>query len=372
MSLFAALDGEGNTRYIGDVVRGAACGCICAACKSPLVAKHGTDHIWHFAHEALQERPACLPGSINLLRRLAIEQLLQSESLALPDCREVLSSNLLLGNFTEVAQWTLPLAYVVQRDLQAPFNQPVAHLRMEAFAHQGPVGLWVQIGDMLAQSDESFQGELIYHCPAPAKGAITTEASAVAYLQKNGLWHWHRMPDVFGELGRARARLQSQLDAHQVARLAKAQYLRDVLAQRAASSVRHPQRPPQRSWPLSEPREIEAPVAPLPSTLPPWAHLKKVNTSFFAFQMNAQGESWIVMSAADREGYYYIVPGGGLQDGWDESLPPSAGQADLVKGAYCGEGAIDRAIQVVRSLGVAASRIDSDAVTIATFTGWTD
>ena len=82
--LFAALDAQGEIRFVGDVPRGAACGCFCPACASPLVAKLGEVNEWHFAHVAGQERPDCIVGAVNLLRRLGVEYLNQLADLALP------------------------------------------------------------------------------------------------------------------------------------------------------------------------------------------------------------------------------------------------------------------------------------------------
>jgi hypothetical protein len=75
IQLFAAHDARGAVRFVGDVPRGAACGCFCPECKSPLIAKQGDEVQWHFAHEPGQERPECVAGAANLLRRLAAEYL---------------------------------------------------------------------------------------------------------------------------------------------------------------------------------------------------------------------------------------------------------------------------------------------------------
>lgn len=37
---------------VGEVSQGLACGCICPACRSPLVARHGQINIHHFAHHS--------------------------------------------------------------------------------------------------------------------------------------------------------------------------------------------------------------------------------------------------------------------------------------------------------------------------------
>lgn len=364
MSLFAALDADGNARYIGDVVRGAACGCFCSECKSPVVAKHGTEKEWHFAHEASQERPQCVPGSINLLRRLATERLLEPATLDLPECREIVFRRANFSDIREVATWRLPRASIVQRFLDSAFSKPVASLEPEGMPGCA-IALWVQIGELDLETTGEFAGELVYHCPTPPKGAITTLASAVAFLQLNSRWLWQRSPDVFGELEKANARLKERVASHQAEIASKFHQLKARFHENRASSTPF-------AWsPL--PIDAAAAVAPVPSSLPrpPWAALKKVNTSFFAFQMLSEGEYWIVFEAADHPGYY-IVPGTGCFDGWDEALPRSFGTPDLDKGAYQGDGPVGPAIDLLRGLGVAATRIDSDPVWICEFTGWKD
>lgn len=46
-----ALDAEGEWRDVDEVPRGKACGCFCADCKGPLVARHGDVRVHHFAHD---------------------------------------------------------------------------------------------------------------------------------------------------------------------------------------------------------------------------------------------------------------------------------------------------------------------------------
>lgn len=364
MSLFAAIDAHGDTKYIGEVARGAACGCFCGECLSPLVAKQGSDHVWHFAHEACQERPQCLPGSINLLRRMATQRLLESDSLALPECRKVVTADWRYAGIHEVAQWALPVGRIGQRDMQAAFSKPVAQLNPIDMPDCS-IGLWVQIGELDPPTDGEFDGALVYLCPAPPKDAITTQASAMAFLHQNSRWHWLKLPDVFGALANARKRLQDRVADQQTEQITKLQRLRSRLQQQSASvggmtvfesSSAH--------------REGFAGLPVQPTEQPPkWVKLKKQNTSYFAFEMRTEGEFWILMESADHVGYY-VVPGTGWWDGWDESLPRSVGQADLEKGAYRGDGTMDRAMELMRNLGVAASRIDSDASLICAFTGW--
>lgn len=75
LPIFAGVNSNGELKFVGDVPRGAACGCTCATCGAPLVARRGEIRTWHFAHEASQERPDCFAGAVNLLRTLIIHRL---------------------------------------------------------------------------------------------------------------------------------------------------------------------------------------------------------------------------------------------------------------------------------------------------------
>ncbi len=41
---------DGRLVHVSDVQNGLKCGCICPACKSPLIARQGSKRDWHFAH----------------------------------------------------------------------------------------------------------------------------------------------------------------------------------------------------------------------------------------------------------------------------------------------------------------------------------
>lgn len=45
---------SGQLVDIGNVKQGKACGCICPSCKTPLIARHGNEKEWHFAHRSRQ------------------------------------------------------------------------------------------------------------------------------------------------------------------------------------------------------------------------------------------------------------------------------------------------------------------------------
>lgn len=48
---FGLLQATGLLVDVSEVPRGAASGCMCPSCRLPLVARHGDQHAWHFAHE---------------------------------------------------------------------------------------------------------------------------------------------------------------------------------------------------------------------------------------------------------------------------------------------------------------------------------
>ena len=62
----------------GNVKRGNACGCICPSCKTPLVARHGDEKEWHFAHRSQKVHNETRKGceySFAVSVRLMIRQL---------------------------------------------------------------------------------------------------------------------------------------------------------------------------------------------------------------------------------------------------------------------------------------------------------
>jgi hypothetical protein len=59
-----AVDANGRWRDVSSVSRGKACGCFCAECRSPLIARMGEVRVHHFAHEGKRECRAALETSI--------------------------------------------------------------------------------------------------------------------------------------------------------------------------------------------------------------------------------------------------------------------------------------------------------------------
>jgi hypothetical protein len=358
MGLFAAIDRSGSTKFVGDVARGAQCGCFCSNCKSPVVSKQGEVNSWHFAHEAGQERPECIPGSINLLRHLAIERLQGLNLLALPPCTlRVRAHGSSWPGIVEDVTWENPAVRIDQWNLDAPSTRPVAQFILPG---QTPsyVSVYVEIGPLIVRRDDDDAG-VIYNCPIPPEGEITTRDQAISFLTRNGYLFWSKIPDVHGEVQRTRDRLI----AHQNERQAKLAVLQErIRAETRETDKIIAQHDYVRAHP---PHQDEAAV-----DLPPWAAWKKPKTSFFAFQLD-DDTFWVVMQSGQHDGCF-VVPAPEAFDGWDEALPPSVGTADLDRGAYVSEKPIGEITAWFYGRRTKGTRIDGDSQAICLFTNGTD
>ena len=59
-----SVDDNGKFRDVADVKRGLRCGCFCADCKGPLVAKKGEVRVHHFAHHDRRDCRHALEASL--------------------------------------------------------------------------------------------------------------------------------------------------------------------------------------------------------------------------------------------------------------------------------------------------------------------
>ena len=64
-----------------DVERGRACNCVCPGCKEAVLAKQGTERVWHFAHA---ESEKCAQGYEASIHELAKQMLRQRMEILLP------------------------------------------------------------------------------------------------------------------------------------------------------------------------------------------------------------------------------------------------------------------------------------------------
>ena len=100
-----AIDKCGGLAHVNNVLNGLACGCVCQACGSPLVARQGTLRHWHFAHAA---EGACAARGESALHRAAKQALMQAMGMALPDAtttRQFAEGDGSVMEVTEVERW---------------------------------------------------------------------------------------------------------------------------------------------------------------------------------------------------------------------------------------------------------------------------
>lgn len=67
---------------INEVANGLECGCVCAACRAPLIARQGAIRRWHFSHAP--GFVACETGAETALHRMAKQIIAQWDDVTLP------------------------------------------------------------------------------------------------------------------------------------------------------------------------------------------------------------------------------------------------------------------------------------------------
>ncbi|MDH6169450.1 hypothetical protein M2282_004618 [Variovorax boronicumulans] len=323
LSIFAGLDANGQIRFVGDVARGAECGCCCVACGAPLVARRGDVRAWHFAHEASQERPDCFTGAVNLLRRLAVERLKAQGLPPMPAYRASVTARPPLPPLHEMLEWH-PGDGVVEhwesRLLQSAF---VALLRL----HSGTgVRVFVEISGasnaslVPATSDE---GVLLLTLPLPSSSEDLKDlGAAVRHIDVNIQSRWIRLPDANAKIIEVRERLEDR--ARTVRDEAEALRRRGSLPTpglRAASPPPYPS-----SVPASSPSA--PPLTELDDS--PWSAWRKPRSAFMCYGL-ADGTAWILFTHHDGRRVMAAWP---LNEGWDESMPARIGVPDLNLGVY--------------------------------------
>src|SRR5690606_12641381 len=82
MSMFVALDPNGQLITIENAIRGLACNCSCACCGEPVVARKGLIREHHFSHHSNKE--SCVIRRESLLHLYAKEVIRYQFGLQLP------------------------------------------------------------------------------------------------------------------------------------------------------------------------------------------------------------------------------------------------------------------------------------------------
>ncbi len=363
--MIMAFDAHGEIRFVGDVPKGAGCGCFCPTCKSPLVAKQGFENEWHFAHEASQERPECAVGAENLARSLGIEHLRHLHArgaLVLPPYTTHAGVSTLWLSRSEPVTWEAQLVGpLTWRD--APGKaQPVATGMLDTGA---PMAFFVQVGAASSPSLEDLPEDCAYATllvvPSWPRGTRTRQ-EAMAALTQTAQFQWGYQPDTFGMRATAQREIEA-MEQQARGRAAEFERQRSLAAGRRWANIakamnqnsaaaphgggHHDALSPVLNGTAAAPAAVrgqakadpEARFAQYPG------HAPRCNFQFFRL---GPDEAWVfyeldkefvtqrgMAPAADKpQKVWGIAPAHGHTEGWDECLPPSVGKGDLDAGIY--------------------------------------
>lgn len=360
--LIMALDGTGEIQFVGDVSRGAACGCFCPICKSPLVAKQGQENEWHFSHEASQERPECDAGAENLARSLGIEYLQKQEAagvLVFPEYKTAASVNSIWLSSSLPVQWSAQLAEpLVWRDNPTK-NHAVATASLDTGAS---FAIFVQVGDAGVPQLDGLQQDCAYGALVVAPTwppGTRTRADAMEAIRVSASFRWWYHPDSLG----LRAGAQSELETQEAASRRHSDHMQRERAPaasrrwagvglRLAQNSLQGRQDGAALMALSRGAQeaTRDPVKRAPEgTCYPQFPGHALGCNFQFFRLGAE-EAWVFYPLAPEfiekhlqmgnpnqerpKKLWAIAPAAGPIAGWDECLPRSVGVADVKRGIY--------------------------------------
>ena len=188
---FATRLADGALVAVDEVPSGKHCGCICPSCQSPLVARRGTQRVWHFAHTARADgadtEVACEFSWAVSVRLMARQLLTTLEAIHLPPA--------VFPIFVDGLERRPP---VPTFDLGAPTAVRLSNWQIDTVVEG------VSVDAMAAQSDGfwvvylSHRGrpapDALLSLPAPTLFAVSVDLDAfLGYLRINPPASGHRI-----------------------------------------------------------------------------------------------------------------------------------------------------------------------------------
>lgn len=321
--LFAAIDADGQIQFVGDVPRGAACGCFCPVCGSPLVAKRGEINDWHFAHEERQERVECAAGAINMMRRLAIEHLVGRVDWHPAPFAVRVSSKSIEAPVSEAVEWNGAITLPWQWHEQAARHEPIATGLLRGGC---PVQLFIEVSEERPRFPPTTNRDvaaLVFWIYVPKMETLRHHDSARRFIADAGVLFWRHLPDTAGLVQAA----QSRVDAVSRERV-------EAIRQKWALMQAARDEAWAKETSLRMAQEQKRHTAPKPAPAArvfAWAPGHKPGTSFGFYRLK-DGSAWVFYQLLD--GGLAVAPWGSPDEGWDEALPPSVGVPDTQMGVY--------------------------------------
>jgi hypothetical protein len=326
VTIFAARTANGESRFIGEVGRGSACACFCIVCGSLLVAKQGEELEWHFAHEAGNERPECPAGAMNLLRRLALEELQKLTSWpAQPFSRPhpVPGRAPLTWSATPTGQFLIA-------ESGGP-DEPAGYVTLVEGA---TASIHVCIGREPPPAARQGDAIAVLWCPETEGVQIRTEQDARAFVREKMALRWLSLPDFSGLLVAAKEearlaadRLRLQQEALQRARAAEAGAR---WAQKRRALLADPADPGATDQANITAAVTSGSMSSVPrSASPAWAQGLEPGGSIHYRRLD-DGSQWVCYPVAGKKWRLRAVPH--AFDGWDETFPPTVAVAAKIDG----------------------------------------
>ncbi|MGJ7523765.1 hypothetical protein ACSFA0_25040 [Variovorax sp. LT1P1] len=327
--IFAGLDAHGVTRFVADVPGGAACGCHCAACGAALVAKRGDVKIWHFAHEASQERPECFAGAVNLLRRLAAQYLAIRSPVLTPTAYVVVDTSAPLPHLTERVAWEPGLASLIEWNLDAPRHAPMAAAEL-ASGLAVPLHIVITGTAPVPGPQAMVNAAISFEVGFPDDAVwLKSAEAATQWIRLKGKLRWLAGPDNAQLRAAALTKLEAKARELQIQQRSQDQRIQQIWnAQRRGQVASARSVAPVVGDRYAADR-AEHPV-PAPPAAPrlepsPWARWRNPNSSMIFYGATA-GTGWLVLQHQD--GRSVAVPWPSVEEGWDEELPARIGTPD--------------------------------------------
>lgn len=309
LPIFAGVSSTGELKFVGDVPRGAACGCTCFTCGAPLVARRGEIRAWHFAHEASQERPDCFAGAVNLLRTLVIHRLQATGLPPLPTYWASVSTKFPLRRLEETIACVPGAATVEAWEANPTQTGATALLRL---ASGTGVRLFVAVGPnaQLKSSDVRHgEGVVIFEVPLPnSADQLQDMATAIRHIDRTGSMVWRHFPDAAAAKAEALVRLEA------------AAKVSTAGTEKWEPSWVQPRALPAFQYVMAQPLPAPAPPAQEHVDESPWAALRKPQRPFRCYGQS-DGTGWVLFM--HKDGREIMAPYPNAYDGWDEAMPRS-------------------------------------------------
>jgi len=281
-----------------------------------LVARKGPIKEWHFGHEQGQERPDCVAGARNLLRRLTAEELLAAPWRVAPLSAPHPSPG------RPPLEWSDEPAGAIRLAQASGPHTPAAWVPLR---RSGEAAIYITIGSESPPSASA--ASLLAVVPLPEAASVRSESDARGFIRETMRLRWLHVPELEGMLVRARHE-EAERQRH-----AAEAYRRSVEEQRAKAgrrwaAIRAGMPQANTGWfgapAARSPSPLPAAAPPVPAA-PPWAPGYDRSSSL-QYRRLDDGTQWVLYPAA---GEWRLAQVPEPVDGWDEAFPPTHAQAGV-------------------------------------------